>query len=350
MRPRAAARAAASAGMTAAVLLGAGCPFAPGGKPGRGAGAGAAARSDPAPGVLPALRRTEVLFELGGAPSPSPLVLGSAGGRRTAMIVDTGAESHVLAEWLAVDARLPTRAATEAGHDAIGSAVTFSIVDRPALALEGWGAVADRPIAVTRVPAFFRDLGVGVILSPQLLATAGAAVLLDLAPFRMELLPYDAAVAGLEGRGLALVPAGLRVCSDPRAAVENLAYVVPGAAEGVVVSFRVDTGARVTTLFDGSPAAVALAARATDAPDAHGASGTAAAKVVKGAHIRAGDTERTLDVRIAPGARDPACPFDGLLGIDFLRACALVLAPDRMTGTCAETVKLPPASVPAAAP
>jgi hypothetical protein len=58
------------------------------------------------------------------------------------------------------------------------------------------------------------------------------------------------------------------------------------------------------------------------------------ARLVRGATVSVGDYAVHADIDLIPGAADPFCPRDGVVSMDVLRACVLVLGKTSMTGRC----------------
>ena len=101
------------------------------------------------------------------------------------------------------------------------------------------------------------------------------------------------------------------------------------------VDLLLDTGAIQTDLLTSSPAGRALAPRATPAKETmYTASGVTRATVVHGASVRVGGWSVTSDVDLLPGVADPTCPRDGVVSMDALRACTLVLGRASLRGRC----------------
>src|SRR4029079_19079276 len=136
---------------------------------------------DDAPGAAPADRTVTLRYELRGREFPLPLVHGTVGGVPTWMLVDTGANSHVIAGWLARKANLDTRNLGDQGTDHAGRTIMTSRTDRHAMSIDGWGKIPDGPVLVTEIPDAVAKLGIGAFVSPQQLAEGGHAVVLDLA-------------------------------------------------------------------------------------------------------------------------------------------------------------------------
>jgi hypothetical protein len=55
---------------------------------------------------------------------------------------------------------------------------------------------------------------------------------------------------------------------------------------------------------------------------------------VHAADLRIGDWSLTSDVDLVPGVADPVCPRDGVVSMDALQSCTLLLGRDRVRGRC----------------
>jgi predicted aspartyl protease len=281
-------------------------------------------------------RKVALLFELRGHPFPLPLVHGTVAGVPTWMLVDTGANSHVIAGWLARKVGLPLQRLGDVGTDHVGHTIPTFRVDHPGIVIEGWGAVADGPVLVTDVPEPIEHLGIGAFVSPQSLAD-GAAVVLDFPAREMRLAAYDEAEAELSKNreGDLLSPKGGVACEDTESPIKGLAYVVPATVEGQEVTLLIDTGAQRTDLLGTSRAGRLLTPRSTpNREQMFAASGRVKTRTLKGAQVTVGGRSIRTDIDLMPGAPDPFCPRDGVVSMDVLSACVLVLGPGRMFGKC----------------
>jgi predicted aspartyl protease len=281
-------------------------------------------------------RRVELRFELGGRPFPLPLVHGTVGGQATWMLVDTGANSHVIAGWLARKVGLQMKRLGDVGTDHVGRLIPTYRVEHPGVIIDGWGPVGEGPMLVTDVPEAIARLGIGAFISPQSLGE-GSAVVLDFPAHEMRLAAYaeaDIALAG-DGRGRALSPSGGVACVDSESPIQGLAYVIPATIEGQNVTLLIDSGAQRTDLLVGSRAGRSLYPRSEPSRDQmFAASGRIRTRTLKGAHVSVGDWALRADVDLMPGSADPFCPRDGVVSMDVLASCVLVLGPGRMTGRC----------------
>lgn len=284
--------------------------------------------------ATPPTRRVALQFALDGKAFPLPLVHGSVGGEPTWMLVDTGANSHVIAGWLARKAGLTLESHGDVGTDHTGREIRTSRAPRPAMTIDGWGALDDGPVLVAEVPAPIEKLGIGAFVSPQGLGD-GFAVVLNLRGRQMYLADYEGAERTLPPSGRRISPRGGLACTDTESPVKGLAYVVPAEVEGQRAMLLVDTGAERTDVLAGSSAAATLLPRSTVSKERlYAASGRIRTKTVKGARLTVGDWSGVGDVDVVPGTPDPYCPRDGAVSMNMLGACTLVLGPGKMAGVC----------------
>jgi hypothetical protein len=67
----------------------------------------------------------------------------------------------------------------------------------------------------------------------------------------------------------------------------------------------------------------------------YAASGKVTPRTVKGAQMRIGAVEVTRDVDLIPGKEDDFCPRDGVLAMDVLKKCVIVIDRRTVSGLCA---------------
>src|SRR5579863_1600063 len=94
-------------------------------------------------------RHVALRYELNGRKFPLPLVHGTIAGQPVWMLVDTGANSHVIASWVARKVGLSMHSLGDVGSDHTGRAVSAYTVDRPAVTIDEWGPLAEGPMLVT---------------------------------------------------------------------------------------------------------------------------------------------------------------------------------------------------------
>jgi predicted aspartyl protease len=281
-------------------------------------------------------RRVALRFDLNGRKFPLPLVHGTVAGEPVWMLVDTGANSHVIASWVARKVGLSMHALGDVGSDHTGRAVTAYTVEHPGVTIDDWGTLTDGPMLVTDVPEPIARIGIGAFVSPQWLASAGDAVVLDLANREMRTAPWDDAVKALETLpGREVAPNGARLCEDTASAIKGLAFVLPGSIDGHGVDLLLDTGAHRTDLLTTTRVGRVLAGRARPSKEQmYAASGLVKTSLVRAAAVKIGEFVLTTDIDLVPGVSDPVCPRDGVVSMDALASCTLLLGRKQLRGRC----------------
>lgn len=253
------------------------------------------------------------------------------------MLVDTGANSHVIAGWLARKLGVPMKKLGDIGTDHVGKTIATYRVDKADISIEGWGPLAASPVLATEVPDVIEKLGIGAFISPQRLVEEGDAVVLDLAGGEMRAAWWDEAHYELSESGMPLVLGSDqgRVCEETEGPVRGLAFVIPASIDAQRVELLVDTGAQHSDIFTTSAAGQKLAAASVgNREPMYTASGKISARKLRRAKVGAGNVRVISDVDIIQGASDPSCPRDGVLAMDVLRDCALLLGRARIFGRC----------------
>jgi hypothetical protein len=222
------------------------------------------------------------------------------------------------------------------GSDHTGRAVSAYAIDAVRIVIDGWGPLAEGPVLVTDVPDPIARIGIGAFVSPQWLEQDGDALVLDLAAGEMREARWDDAARELDGlAGREIESAGVRLCRDTASAIHGLEFVVSAQVDGRTVDLLLDTGAYRTDVLSGSPAGRALAVRAKPSSEQmYAASGLVRTSVVHSARVRVGEWSLTRDVDVVPGVPDPACPRDGVVSMDVLESCTLLLGRTRLRGRC----------------
>jgi predicted aspartyl protease len=205
------------------------------------------------------------------------------------------------------------------------------------MVIDDWGPVADGAMLVTDVPEPIARIGIGAFVSPQWLASDGEGLVLDLAAHEMHTAAWDDATRELEGRdGSALAPGGVRLCEDTASAIKGLAFVLPARIDGHPVDLLLDTGAHRTDLLTTSKAGRLLVGRAKPSREQmYAASGLVKTSLVRAAEVRIGEFTITTDIDLVPGVADPVCPRDGVVSMDALQSCTLLLGRKTVMGRCA---------------
>ena len=288
---------------------------------------------DPAHPASP--RRAKLRYEIHGRPFPLPLVTGTIAGQPVLMLVDTGANSHVIAGWLARKLGLPMKKLGDVGTDHVGKTIATFRIEKPDLAIDEWGTLTPMPVLATDVPEVIEKLGIGVFISPQRLVEEGDSVVLDLAKGELRAAWWDEARYELSATGVPLVLGEARACEETEGPIKGLAYVLPGAVESQRVELLLDTGAQHSDVFTTSFAGQKLTAQSTvNKEPMYTASGKISARKLKSARVSSGSFAVTTDVDLIAGAADSSCPRDGVLAMDVLRSCALLLGRQRIYGRC----------------
>jgi predicted aspartyl protease len=275
-------------------------------------------------------------YELGGRRFPLPLVHANVAGTATWFLVDTGANSHVVAGWLARQVGLPLKRLGDLGSDHAGRTIATFRVDHPQVAIDEWGPIPDGPMLATEVPPLIEELGIGGFISPQRLVEGdGGAVVLDFIGGEMRSPRYDDAIHKLGRTGSSIAPNGGRVCEDDASPIQGLAFVIPANVEGRAVDLLVDSGAQRSDLLVSSPAGKALSPKSVpNKEQLYAASGRMTSRTLRGATITVGDFSIRTDLDLIPGTADPYCPRDGVVSMDVLKACILVLGKTSLSGRC----------------
>jgi predicted aspartyl protease len=290
---------------------------------------------DDAPRV-PTKRKQRLEYDIRGRTFPLPVVRGSVAGFPTLFLVDTGANSHVVAGWLARKLALPMNKLGDIGTDHVGKAIAAFRIDKPELSLDDWGPLERGPALAAEVPEVIEKLGIGGFISPQRLVEEGDAVVLDLAKGEIRAAWWDEALYSLSASGTTLVVADQsRACEEPDGPVKGLAFVVPVMVEQNRVELLVDTGAQHSDLFASSAAGQRLMPQSIPNHEPmYTASGKISARKLRGARLTAGALSTKSDVDLIGGGADASCPRDGVLAMDVLRSCALLLGRRHLYARC----------------
>lgn len=280
--------------------------------------------------------RATLKFELNGRKFPLPLVHATVAGEPVWLIVDTGANSHVIAGWVAKRAGLAMRPLGDVGSDHAGRAVTAFTVEHPNVMVDEWGPLADGPMLVTDVPDPIARTGIGGFVSPQMLAAADEGVVLDMPAHEMRTTPWDDGVREVqEHAGRDVAPGGVRLCEDTSSSIRGLLYVLSASVDGHGVELLLDTGAHRTDVFTTSRAGRLLGGRARPSKElVYAASGLVRTSLVRATDVKIGDWSLTADIDLVPGVADPMCPRDGAASMDALGSCLLLLGRKELQGRC----------------
>jgi len=149
------------------------------------------------------------------------------------------------------------------------------------------------------------------------------AEILDLRAPSLTIEPFQKAIDRLH---IAPMPEG-RVC-------ERNFYAIPISAAGGRGFALLDTGATGTVIAPESQIAKALESRSIEGKHTQGVGG----KIIENRHVPAVEIQRAgvpavVDLNIGETA-GPACAADGLLGMDALRQCVLVMGKSALGMAC----------------
>jgi predicted aspartyl protease len=259
---------------------------------------------------------------------PSPLLRATIGGRRVWLIVDTGASVHTVASWLVSAARLPTRDSTAAVTGSTGTEQPVRVFEAVRARLEDGRTLSIPEGVVVDFPPIFQEHEIGGLLSPQLLTTRDAVVL-DLTAPSITFESFATATARVREGGAAEV----RACHNAASRFRNRLYAVPVTADGVQATLLVDTGATGTVAALESGIAKRLEAQSVSGATTQGVGGVAtSSRRIPNVALTVDRTTTVLDLTI--GAVAGACGSDGLLGMDVLKRCVLVLGEPGFSWSC----------------
>ena len=253
-----------------------------------------------------------------------PAVRGSVRGKSTWMLVDTGASRNFVSDWLVH--RIFEDDVGASASDHAGRKITTTFMERPRMQIDGWGSMPDDSAMILHDASRAESDDVGVTMSPQTLAKAGVVVL-DFLHKRLAMTHTRSDADAMLPHGGALATA--QYCRG--------IYILPAKLGDATARLMVDTGAYATDLHPRSQAAKALAFHAQDGQGASmGAGGAIAYHRLPHVNVSSGTMTANVDVMLLDDVNeDDYCPFDGVLGMDVLEKCTLVIDDKTMTGRCA---------------
>jgi predicted aspartyl protease len=261
---------------------------------------------------------------------PSPVLRATVNGQSVWFLIDTGASVHTLARWFATAAHLGLRDLNTTLRGSTGATSQARAAGPVQLETRDGGAISVRDAVVVDLPQVFADQHIGGLISPQLLARAGEAAVLNLRTPSLSFAPFDGALAGL-GLAPSAATSGTHVCpsSGPP---PGRSYGASVTIAGITADMTTDTGA-TSTVVASTRIARALVARSQPNGQVQGVGGEAqSVKTVAGVSIMRGGAARRADVIL--GGTSAGCGADGLLGMDALRGCTLVLGETTMAWSC----------------
>jgi hypothetical protein len=265
---------------------------------------------------------------------PSPLVKARIAGQEALFIIDSGASVNALADWYAKVAKIPS---STNGSTATGSGGKTSAA-RVAHQIQGHWSDGERlslkEAIVVAFPPLFMSLHLGGLLSPQLLAPVGMAAVLDLKIPSLQFVPFARALSDLQRSKASTVPPALtQACQNTDSKVVNRQYLAPVAAAGVTDLVLIDTGATKTIFSEDSKIGQAIRSDSELGPRSEGVGGAVnGRRIVRGVQLLRGGRIVGLDPSI--GEVKAPCDAKGLLGMDALHSCLLILGSTEMAFSC----------------
>jgi predicted aspartyl protease len=255
-----------------------------------------------------------------------PLVRAEVAGRPTKLLLDTGAYDHVLEGWFArelADAEASGKSAAVIDH--ANRRVAMDVWSKVSLAIEGWGPLgAIKPLATRDQSPGPMAYGIGGILSPQKLAGDGAVVI-DFPAGEMSAEDSSDAMARIAAHRASLGTA-IRCGS---------AYVLAATIEGKDARLLVDTGAFATDVLATSVPGRALSGRSALSRDIYAVGGAVSTRVIADANVVLGELHLKTDVKVVDSAPSRSrCASDGVVGMDVLGACVVVITRNEMRVGC----------------
>lgn len=279
------------------------------------------------------MRRAALHYDIHGRPFPLPVVSGTIAGQPVLMLVDTGANSHVVAGWFARKLGLPMKKLGEIGTDHVGKSIATYRIDKADMTIDEWGKLSATTVLATEVPEVIEKLGIGAFISPQRLDEEGDAIILDLKKAEIRSAWWDDARDEV-GEPFVVLDQG-KACEESDGPVKGLAFVVPAVIESQRAQLLVDTGAQHSDIFTTSLAGQKLVGQSTTNKEPmYTASGKISARQLKAAKVTVGSFSTTADVDLIQGAADSSCPRDGVLAMDVLRTCQIVFGRSKVQGRC----------------
>jgi len=265
---------------------------------------------------------------------PNPLVKAQIARHEAIFIVDSGASVSILADWYVKAAGIPANKTGSVVTGASGKAAPARLVHR----LRGQWSDGQRfrlgEAMVIAFPPYFESLHLGGLVSPQALAPAGMAAVLDLRVPSLRFVPYERALSELRQSTTPTAAIDLTPPCQYRGANHmNRLYSAVVKAAGATDHMLIDTGATGSIFSDQSNIAHAIGSGSElDAPsDAVGDTVTTN-RIVRDVAIQRGGGTVTLSPDV--GKSSALCNVQGRLGMDALRSCLLILGEKQMAFSC----------------
>ena len=264
---------------------------------------------------------------------PNPAVQLTVNGQSAWFLFDTGVGVHMVASWFADAVGLKTDEAfgEEAqGIDSTGRTVAFRGLRELATRLDDGNPLTLALAAVADFPPEFRQFRIGGALSPQLLADQGQAAALDLRVPELRIEAFEQSVRRLGARRLPRDQ--VQVCGSTKDPVPNLVFAIGVSAGGRKGTMALDTGAGVTKLV--AQSVLLRGVKLASGGQTTGVAGKPQPyRLARGLRMTFGDYHATVDARVVNETRG-RCGADGLLGLDAMGRCAIVLSEKELAVAC----------------
>lgn len=256
---------------------------------------------------------------------PSPILKATVGSKATGyFLIDTGASSNVLASWYAKD--LPKDKKSEMDvPDSTGHMVKITLV-KSDLKIDS-KILKGQTFLVTELPPDFEKNKIAGIISPKALSSV---IVLDL---KTPQLSVGDSVKGMQkAYKVELIPRKQQTtCVAPTSSL----YAIDVTVGQHATKLLVDSGSATTKIFLRSKIGQLL--KPTAQKTGKQASGISGNKVdlleLPSGPIRFADYQTTSSI-LLQDADGKGCPSDGLLGMDLLRHCILIMAKDDIGISC----------------
>lgn len=264
---------------------------------------------------------------------PNPLVKARIAGHEAIFIVDSGASANVFADWYVEVAGIPAVRSDSAAVDNAGKTAPERLFHQ----LRGRWSDGQRfslnEGIVVAFPPLFKTLQLGGLVSPQLLAQRGMAAVLDLRVPSLRFVPFARARSDLQRSKAPTVQLDLtQPCRSADSKLVNRTYVATATTAGVTDLMLVDTGATKTIFSDRSKIVQAIGSGNEPGPRSAGVGGEASGRMVHNVQLLRGGRLVTLNPTI--GEVSERCGVQGILGMDALRSCSLILGEKEMAFSC----------------
>jgi Aspartyl protease len=264
---------------------------------------------------------------------PNPAAHLTVNGQSAWFLFDTGVGVHMVASWFADAVGLKTDEAfgeEVQGIDSTGRAVAFRGLRDLVARVDDGNQLTLAVAAVADFPPEFRQFRIGGALSPQLLADPGQAAALDMRVPELRIEAFEQSVRRLGARRLPRDQ--VQVCGSTKDPVPNLVFAIGVSAGGRKGTMALDTGAGVTKLV--AQSALLRGVRLASGGETTGLAGKPQPyRLARGLRITFGDYHATVDARVVNESRR-RCGADGLLGLDAIGRCAIVLSEKDLAIAC----------------